>query len=359
MITIWNHGATAEDLLLTLHYASGSYKLPIHLASQASQMLNFSDILNRKKPDADGNLIPEGVEQGSATLSGSLGNTQAINASISVASFDPSHATCTVHCFQCGGWESRLLIALPSDILAGNTASGSSYAQYSDGTLSDFTGLVNWSSGNTQVATVATGSPSPGLVTAVAAGATTISAITQTTYGLAIVLCSYANPCSAGAPYVPTLLSGTADVVTQIPTASRIVPPDPTNGRSPTCPMNQPNCCPSGQTGWLRIITKSVTDQQSPPQDIVALGQLLTEVVTVSSPNDFGIPQGSITTGSGYTNGLGQYSDTLLLCSAACPGSSGTSALTQATTDSYAGIAYNLALNTLAYTCNSATVNGQ
>ena len=111
------------------------------------------------------------------------------------------------------------------------------------------------------------------------------------------------------------------------------------------------------EAGWLRIVDKIVTDQQSPAQDIVALGQLLTENVTVGTPNDLGIVDVQI--GMATTQGNGRYSDTLQVCSTACPNSIGVTVAVQTISDAYNSGTYTLAPNTFLYSCTGNTINGQ
>ena len=49
MFTVWNDGHSAEDLLLTLFFDGGTYKLPIHLQAKASAMLSMA---HRSPPKA-------------------------------------------------------------------------------------------------------------------------------------------------------------------------------------------------------------------------------------------------------------------------------------------------------------------
>jgi len=50
-----------EDLLVTLFFDGGHYKLPVHLAAKQSAMFNLLEIIKAQSPDADGNTIPSSI----------------------------------------------------------------------------------------------------------------------------------------------------------------------------------------------------------------------------------------------------------------------------------------------------------
>ncbi len=70
MIALWNPSRNAEDVVATLSYAggSGTYHFPVHLAPYATANLDILDLINDQNPDAAGNLIPKGVQEGSSKL---------------------------------------------------------------------------------------------------------------------------------------------------------------------------------------------------------------------------------------------------------------------------------------------------
>ena len=136
----------------------------------------------------------------------------------------------------------------------------------------------------------------------------------------------------------------------QVPTASRIVN------------TTKDNALSSGQTpysagyaGWIRVVTKIVTDQNG--TDIVMGNQSLKETVTVQTPNALNI--GGVVTGNATTNAQGLFTDTLFVCSGVCPQSTGTATAQQTITDTYQGVAYTLTPNTLTYSCTGNKINGQ
>lgn len=196
MLTIWNHGLKDEDLLFTFNHAQGSYKHPIHLKPQASQMLSIHDLIARSKPDADGNILPRNVEEGSAMLSGIKDEIQPIDATISVASFDVNHATCIWRCINCSGYVMGFTFTnLPFSIQPNQSIQVNSIATYSGGHQYDFTSKSDWSSDLPGVATVGTGNSSPGLAHGISAGTTTISAISSVLYPIAEQICGTTPQC--------------------------------------------------------------------------------------------------------------------------------------------------------------------
>jgi hypothetical protein len=76
MVTIWNPAAEAQDFLVTVFFSGGHYKYPIHLGPKATHSFNISEIVEAQTPDAEGNIIPAGVHEGSAEISGLEGATQ-------------------------------------------------------------------------------------------------------------------------------------------------------------------------------------------------------------------------------------------------------------------------------------------
>jgi hypothetical protein len=68
MVTLWNPADEAQDLVFTMTFVGGYYQLPIHLEPRSTRTFNLSEV--GQIPDADGNIIPAGVHEGGAKLSG-------------------------------------------------------------------------------------------------------------------------------------------------------------------------------------------------------------------------------------------------------------------------------------------------
>lgn len=73
MITVWNYKLTPQDLVLTLYFSGGQYRIPIHLDARQSYNLDMMSLVRSRVPDSVGNLIPDNITSGSALLSSSEG----------------------------------------------------------------------------------------------------------------------------------------------------------------------------------------------------------------------------------------------------------------------------------------------
>lgn len=346
MVTIWNPADEAQDFLFTLFYTGGHYRYPLHLEPRAALMFNISEILHTAIPDAEGNIIPTGIRDGSAELSGSQGETQYILVDFDAGTYNVQKATCSQFCKTCEGIVDSQVLGNPFYVLPNGIEQLEFYLRNNNGTWSNYTAFTDtsWSSSNTQVATVNT---SPGMVTGVARGSVTISAFSNSAP-------VYGNFCEVYAFTCPdqTGWGGSADGTVQVPTASRVtgtlISHSLSSGSSP---------CASGQAGWYRQVEKIVTDQNG--TDMMFAGQNLAEVLTVGAPNALGT-SGTVT-GTARTDANGYFNDTFYTCSPRCPASSGQANATQTISDKLptGGAPYSLSPNTLVYKCTGITVNGQ
>jgi hypothetical protein len=141
--------------------------------------------------------------------------------------------------------------------------------------------------------------------------------------------------------------TGSNSPTVQVPTATRVV--------STTIDAAATDC-PAGTAGWNRIVKKIVTDQETPAQDMLIDGQLLTETYTVVVPNAFGLT--SVQTSTPSTSGGGYFNDKFELCSSLCPASTSTMKGTQTISDQYVSQPYALAPNQIVWSCKSNTING-
>lgn len=66
MFTLWNPADEAQDFIFTLYFKGGHYLYPIHLEPRATRAFNVSEIIQNQAPDAEGNVIPPSVHEGSA-----------------------------------------------------------------------------------------------------------------------------------------------------------------------------------------------------------------------------------------------------------------------------------------------------
>lgn len=173
MTTLWNSGTAPEDLLVTFSFARGKghYKLPVHLAAGAAAAIDIGEIISEAKPDADGSLIPPGTNGGGMVVSGPSDLTDDINVILGGGTFSVFGATCNPECYSCGPLLDGFSVApSPVQSAVGGTTQMTATATLSTGANLTETATTSWSSQSTSIASVARA----GMVTAVAAGTTTI-----------------------------------------------------------------------------------------------------------------------------------------------------------------------------------------
>jgi Bacterial Ig-like domain (group 2) len=180
MYLLWNWTDKAEDVVVTFYWSDGSghFKLPVHLEAGGSATIDMAKVIARGQPDADGNVIPARVRQGSAIFASPKGVTSPISLAVWGVHFNARLGVAEACCLPCGGYSEVVLSFSTSDNPIGGFDSvvGQSIQLYAlaiffNGTVYNITGSATWSTTDTSVATVA-----GGLVKAVAAGSCTISA---------------------------------------------------------------------------------------------------------------------------------------------------------------------------------------
>ena len=178
MYSLWNPTDKAQDIAATFYYGDGSgkYILPVHLDPQASTMIDMAMLIMEKKSDANGNLIPSSVQEGSAEFSSAKDRREMITLVIASGIYNVATATCQEGCINCCGVTEQpgtnpqvtpnpFSCALGGSVGLGGSAEDCSGQYYSPDTN-------GWTSSDTSVATV----DSVGNVTCVGAGSVTISA---------------------------------------------------------------------------------------------------------------------------------------------------------------------------------------
>jgi hypothetical protein len=176
MYSLWNPTNTDQDFVLTLHYGDGSgqYVMPLHLAAQASTTIDVGMLIAMGQPDANGNLIPSYIQEGSAVVSNPKGPAQWMTVAVCAAFYNPRKATCGgPYCIDCYGFDDEEVLLDPVAVAVTGTVQLQAQATYSDGTVVSFTTSSTWSSSNTAVATVGA---STGLVSGVSPGSAQIGA---------------------------------------------------------------------------------------------------------------------------------------------------------------------------------------
>jgi len=176
MVTLWNPADEEQDFVFTLFFSGGHYNLPIHLSPRATRMFNLSELVQNQVPDAEGNIIPASVHEGSGRLSGPLGESQHILISIDEGIYNVRKATCHYGCNTCHGavfnpapWIVDNQWAVP---VGSNNHQLTFYDQWDSGVQHNLTKGSTWNSSDTNVATA-----SLGLVSAKASGSVIIDSI--------------------------------------------------------------------------------------------------------------------------------------------------------------------------------------
>jgi len=188
MVTVWNPADEAQDFLFTLYFVSGHYTLPIHLEPRSSHNFNVSEIVHNQIPDSEGNILPAGIHEGSAKLSGVHAENETVLVSVDAGTYNVRKATCTPTCIQCTGYVSAAVLANPFAVPVDGTTQLNLIGTLGSGGQSNLTSGATWSSSATSVATVATG-----LVHGVSAGTATVSAFSASV-PINVYICSMTGP---------------------------------------------------------------------------------------------------------------------------------------------------------------------
>jgi hypothetical protein len=207
MVTLWNPADEAQDFVFTLFFASGHYDFPIHLGPRATNTFNVSEIVHNQVPDAEGNVIPASVHEGSARISGTLGTAQSILVSIDAGTYNVVKATCGQGCETCDGWVIGSFIdTTPVDLAVGATNTVKFIVPFKDGSQRDYTAQSTWGTNNHAIATV----QSAGVIKGVSAGSF-VTTTTGPSLTPAMPCCNLTGGCCA--PPTPPGGSGPGGVV--------------------------------------------------------------------------------------------------------------------------------------------------
>lgn len=173
MVTVWNPADEPQDFVFTLFYTGGHYAYPIQLGPRATQTFNISELLHTGIPDAEGNVLPAGIHEGSAEISGPQGENEHILVSMDTGVYNVLKAICGVYCQTCNGVVGPpSVLANPWSVGVGSTTYLTMSVPYNTGYNYDVSTHSNWSSSNASVATAS----NYGLVRGVAVGTATVSA---------------------------------------------------------------------------------------------------------------------------------------------------------------------------------------
>lgn len=252
MVTLWNPADEAQDFVFTLFFVGGHYNLPIHLDPRATRTFNISEIVNSQIPDDEGNVVPAGISEGSAKISGSLGENQDILVAMDAGTYNVQKATCNLICATCNGFTSSSMSPSSVSLVPGGTAQLTAFANWNTGQHYVVSGF--WDSSNTNVATVTNGLSGTGSVQAVAAGTAYIE-VQNEEPEYESYICSISYPCPY---YQPFFASGSVKV--QVPTSLKVL------NTTILQTGNSGNYgCRSGYYGIQLDIDYQVLDQNSNP----------------------------------------------------------------------------------------------
>jgi hypothetical protein len=151
MFTLWNPTGAPQDIVATFYYGDGSgkYALPVHLDPQASTTIDMAMLIAELKPDANGNIIPPSVREGSASFASAKGENTSMTLVIAGGIYNVSTATCGNTCVTCCG-NSNFGVSVPAYCPIGETMACTSSAVNCWGT----TVQPSWSSSNTSIVTI-------------------------------------------------------------------------------------------------------------------------------------------------------------------------------------------------------------
>ena len=206
-------------------------------------MIDMAMLIAEIKPDADGNVIPPSVKEGSADFASANGRHEQITLVIAAGIYNVTTATCGGGCITCCGYSSFQISPSPILCPIGDSMSCSALATDCNGYSSNLG--ATWSSSNTSVMMV----NSSGVVTGVAVGSATSTANFGSVPVYSGQYCG-PNSCPAGSPAPST------GATVQVPTSLFV---------TSTNIISMNNYCPdpSYTYGILLAITYQVLDQNN------------------------------------------------------------------------------------------------
>ncbi len=106
MYTIWNPTTQAQDVVMTFHYGdgSGTYRLPLHFAANASMAIDMAALTRNQQPDEDGFVMTGSVGEGSAIIESAGGRRTPVTLVVSGGTFNVRTGTCGQICINCCGY---------------------------------------------------------------------------------------------------------------------------------------------------------------------------------------------------------------------------------------------------------------
>jgi hypothetical protein len=156
MVALWNPTSAAQDVMLTLHYASGSgtYHFRVHLAPHATANVDLKELIANQSRDEEGNMLPLNVQEGSFVFHNAADVHAPLSVDVSVGIFNVAKGTCYYGTVDCDGYYGSLIVDPSSSFLSANGGQVmlEAYGQYSDGSEPNIGGT--FSSSNSSIASV-------------------------------------------------------------------------------------------------------------------------------------------------------------------------------------------------------------
>ena len=222
MITLWNPESSPQSLLVSLYFHGGTYRVPVQLNAKGTYMFNISELAMAQKPDQDGHILPRDAKIGSALVTDAKNRLNRVTIVVTAGAFNVQTATCGEQCSGCDDVQD-LEIYGPS-VPIGDTGQWNADCTWPDGSVTDCTGDVYWSSYNTSVATFSDNAY--GEVFGIAPGAANIEVELDET--ITDSMCYTQGYCD----YYSAYASGTVTVLDSTPLLSGIDPSDWTAGNT-------------------------------------------------------------------------------------------------------------------------------
>jgi hypothetical protein len=207
MVTLWNPADEAQDFIFTLFFTGGHYDFPIHLGPRVTNTFNISEIVHNQIPDAEGNVVPVSIHEGSARISGTRDPVEHIMVGMAAGVYNVVKATCAVICYNCNGTVAFETID-PNPLAVGvsNTGNLTFTVGFTNGSQYNYTASSKWTTSNTSIATV----QSAGVIKGVTPGSFTTTA-TGPNETINSVCCSDTGSCPC--IQIPVIGTGPGTVV--------------------------------------------------------------------------------------------------------------------------------------------------
>src|SRR5439155_24436337 len=122
-----------DNFRIRLFYTGGHYGYAIQLGPRATQTFNISELIHNQIPDAEGNVVPAGVQEGSAKISGSQAENEEILVAMDAGTYNVQKATCGTYCNGCDGYIDIANIADPFGVAVSGSTQQTLSVQYNTG----------------------------------------------------------------------------------------------------------------------------------------------------------------------------------------------------------------------------------